>query len=66
MCMVLLVAFSHLFIENVCAEELGGEKKETKGCGEVWSEDYVDGWTLKWDTGYFLTLYLKQKMMSMI
>ncbi len=31
MCMVLLVAFSHLFIENVCAEELGGEKKETKG-----------------------------------
>ena len=32
---VLLVAFSHLFIENVCAEELGGEKKETKGCGEV-------------------------------
>ena len=46
MCMVLLVAFSHLFIENVCAEELGGEKKETKRCGEVWSEDYVDGWTL--------------------
>ena len=33
--------FSSL-IENVCAEELGGEKKETKGCGEVWSEDYVE------------------------
>lgn len=31
MCMVLLVAFSHLFIENVCAEELGGEKKKQRG-----------------------------------
>ena len=61
MCMVLLVAFSHLFIENVCAEELGGEKKETKGCGEVWSEDYVDGWTLKWDTGYFFDTLLEAK-----
>ena len=40
---------------------IGRREKETKGCGEVWSEDYVDGWTLKWDTGYFFDTLLEAK-----